>query len=97
MSDETVHGLANGLTNYGDKDFALYLRRSFARSMGYSNDSVKERRIDLLVAADELERRKREKGSVSPPVPARGYGKLYAEEILGADEGCDFRFLKSVA
>ena len=29
-------GLAGGLTNYGDADFALYLRRSFARSMGYS-------------------------------------------------------------
>src|SRR6201998_1658194 len=31
-------GLASGLTNYGDPDFALYLRRSFARSMGYSTD-----------------------------------------------------------
>src|SRR6202035_3816065 len=40
MSDETVRGLANGLTNYGDKDFALYLRRSFARSMGYSIDML---------------------------------------------------------
>jgi dihydroxy-acid dehydratase len=29
-------GLANSLTSYGDADFALYLRRSFARSMGYS-------------------------------------------------------------
>ena len=29
-------GIANGLTNYGDPDFSLYLRRSFARSMGYS-------------------------------------------------------------
>jgi dihydroxy-acid dehydratase len=34
MTDAT--GLARGLTNYGDRDFALYLRRSFARSMGYS-------------------------------------------------------------
>src|SRR5271156_4674086 len=32
----TPHGLSVGLTNYGDPDFALYLRRSFARSMGYS-------------------------------------------------------------
>src|SRR5260370_7642671 len=40
MSDETVRGLANGLTNYGDKDFALYLRRSFAGSMGYSNEML---------------------------------------------------------
>src|SRR2546428_5379516 len=34
------HGLARGLTNYGDRDFALYLRRSFARSMGYSPASL---------------------------------------------------------
>ena len=30
------HGLANRSSNYGDREFALYLRRSFARSMGYS-------------------------------------------------------------
>jgi dihydroxy-acid dehydratase len=30
------HGLRRNLTNYGDRDFAIYLRRSFARSMGYS-------------------------------------------------------------
>ncbi len=36
MTDETMKGLGRGLTNYGDLDFALYLRRSFARSMGYS-------------------------------------------------------------
>src|SRR5438045_1084454 len=33
-------GLGRGLTNYGDTDFALYLRRSFARSMGYSLDML---------------------------------------------------------
>jgi dihydroxy-acid dehydratase len=32
----TGKGIANGLTNYGDRDFSLYLRRSFARSMGLS-------------------------------------------------------------
>jgi dihydroxy-acid dehydratase len=30
-------GIGNGLTNYGDRDFSLYLRRSFARSMGISD------------------------------------------------------------
>src|SRR3982751_6719153 len=30
------HGFDRGLTNYGDRDFARYLRRSFARSMGIS-------------------------------------------------------------
>ncbi len=29
-------GLARNTANYGDPDFALYLRRSFAKSMGYS-------------------------------------------------------------
>jgi len=37
-------GLARGLTNYGDAGFSLYLRRSFAKSMGYSSD-VLERPI----------------------------------------------------
>src|SRR5664279_4345608 len=35
MSDHPT-GIEIGLTNYGDPDFSLYLRRSFARSMGYS-------------------------------------------------------------
>src|SRR5580700_4362582 len=36
MSTETKRGLARNAANYGDRDFALYLRRSFAKSMGYS-------------------------------------------------------------
>ncbi len=38
MADSRQHyGLTRGLTNYGDRGFALYLRRSFAKSMGYSD------------------------------------------------------------
>src|SRR6201997_3036718 len=37
---ERVQGLGHGLTNYGDRDFSLYLRRSFAQSMGYSRASL---------------------------------------------------------
>ena len=36
MSDTPDHGISKGLTNYGDRAFALYLRRSFIKSMGYS-------------------------------------------------------------
>jgi dihydroxy-acid dehydratase len=43
-------GMANGLTNYGDRDFALYLRRSFARSMGLS-DRLLEAPIVGIAAA----------------------------------------------
>jgi dihydroxy-acid dehydratase len=41
------HGLSRGLTNYGDRDFALYLRRSFARSMGYSSAALSRPIIGL--------------------------------------------------
>jgi dihydroxy-acid dehydratase len=55
--------------------------------------SVKERRIELLVDAAELKKRV---APVHPDMetPPRGYAKLYAEQILGADEGCDFAFLR---
>ncbi len=55
--------------------------------------SVKERRISLLVDEAELKRRA---ASVKPAAekPTRGYARLYAREILGADLGCDFEFLK---
>ena len=35
-ADHPATGLNDGLTDYGDKDFSRYLRRSFAQSMGYS-------------------------------------------------------------
>ncbi|MFL5033180.1 MAG: dihydroxy-acid dehydratase, partial [Xanthobacteraceae bacterium] len=38
--NEKTRGLGHGLTNYGDRDFSAYLRRSFARSMGYSRDML---------------------------------------------------------
>ena len=37
---EIAKGLDNDLTNYGDQDFARYLRRSFAKSMGYTSESL---------------------------------------------------------
>jgi len=40
MADGGRGGLARGLTSYGDADFSLYLRRSFARSMGYSSEML---------------------------------------------------------
>jgi dihydroxy-acid dehydratase len=54
--------------------------------------SVKERRIALLV--DDAELKKRAAAAKSDvKVPDRGYARLFAEQITGADEGCDFNFL----
>ena len=40
MADDKNSGLSRGLTNYGDPAFSLYLRRSFAKSMGYSGEML---------------------------------------------------------
>jgi dihydroxy-acid dehydratase len=41
MSDtQPPRGIAKGLTNYGDAGFAAYLRRSFIKSMGYTNEAL---------------------------------------------------------
>jgi dihydroxy-acid dehydratase len=54
--------------------------------------SVKDRRIELKV--DEAELKKRAAAvPQKEKIPERGYAKLFAEQITGADEGCDFRFL----
>jgi dihydroxy-acid dehydratase len=58
--------------------------------------SVKERRIDLLVEETELKKRAAALKPACIP-PERGYAKLFSQEILGADEGCDFAFLRPVA
>jgi dihydroxy-acid dehydratase len=41
VSDQPGRGLAAGLTHYGDAGFAAYLRRSFARAMGYSSEMLR--------------------------------------------------------
>jgi dihydroxy-acid dehydratase len=55
--------------------------------------SVRERRIDLLVEDAELKKRAAA-AKYAREKPERGYAKLYAQEILGADDGCDFAFLR---
>ena len=43
-------GLTKGLTNYGDPAFAAYLRRSFAKSMGYSGEMLDRPIIGIATA-----------------------------------------------
>ena len=48
------HGLDNGLTNYGDYDFARYLRRSFARSMGISTGLLDKPIVGIAMTPSEF-------------------------------------------
>lgn len=54
--------------------------------------SVKDRSIEVLVSDAELEAR-REGHLPQRATAERGYARLYAEEILQAEQGCDFGFL----
>lgn len=57
--------------------------------------SVADRRIDLLVDEQEMAHR-RNCITVGAPVPSRGYARIFRNEVLMADEGCDFRSLTAV-
>jgi dihydroxy-acid dehydratase len=57
---------------------------------------VPARRLDLMVSADELARR-RAAWRAPPPKYQRGYGALFSQHITQANEGCDFRFLEGTA
>jgi dihydroxy-acid dehydratase len=51
------------------------------------------RRLDMLVAEDELVRR-REAWTPPPPHFERGWGWMYTKHVTQADKGCDFDFLE---
>ena len=53
MSDDP-HGLDRGLTNYGDRDFASFLRRSFARSMGISTRLLAKPIVGIAMTPSEF-------------------------------------------
>lgn len=47
-------GFANKLTQYGDSEFSVYLRRSFASSMGYSGEALAKPIIGIVNTYSEL-------------------------------------------
>ena len=59
--------------------------------------SVHNRQIDLLVSDDEMQNRKvRFNKTRQSPKKYRGYNRLYLDNILQADQGCDFGFLQDI-
>jgi dihydroxy-acid dehydratase len=49
-----TQGLDGGLTNYGDRDFARYLRRSMARSMGLSPELLSKPVIGIATSPSDF-------------------------------------------
>jgi dihydroxy-acid dehydratase len=54
---------------------------------------VPRRSLTLKVSADELAKRKAA-WKPRPPQFTRGYGRLFLDHVLQANEGCDFDFLR---
>ncbi|MEX0286521.1 MAG: L-arabinonate dehydratase [Paracoccaceae bacterium] len=55
---------------------------------------VEARTIDMLVSEEDLAARRADWVAPSPPF-ARGYGWMFAQHILQANEGCDFDYLET--
>jgi dihydroxy-acid dehydratase len=55
---------------------------------------IDERRLDLDLPSDEISRRLSEVHQRQPAY-RRGYGALFLEHVLQANEGCDFDFLRA--
>src|SRR5947207_897743 len=97
VSDARMSGTAFGtIVLHVTPDTASGGPLALARNGDRIRLSVSARRIDLLVEEAELKRRAAALKPARVP-PERGYAKLFSQEILGADEGCDFAFLRPVA
>ena len=65
---------------------------AFVRNGDQIELNVPERRIQLLITAEEMETRR---AAWTPPKPHyhRGYGRIFLDHVTQANEGCDFDFL----
>lgn len=52
--DQAPQGLGKNAANYGDREFAFYLRRSFAASMGYTRDALSRTTVGVVDTASDL-------------------------------------------
>lgn len=94
ISDARMSGTAYGtIVLHASPEAAVGGPLSLVRNGDLVKLDVAGRRLDLLVAEDELQSRA---AQWSPPVLApRGYARLYAEHVMQAEHGCDFDFLQA--
>jgi len=93
ISDARMSGTAFGtVVLHVSPECAIGGPLGLVRSGDRIRVSVKERRLDVLVPDRALEDRRSQ--IQRPPLPPRGYARLYAQSVLGAELGCDFDFLR---
>ena len=96
ISDARMSGTAYGtIVLHVAPDAASGGPLALVRSGDRIRLNVAGRRLELMVDDAELARRR--SALVGPDrAPARGYQRLYDEQILQADEGCDFAFMRAL-
>jgi dihydroxyacid dehydratase/phosphogluconate dehydratase len=103
VSDCRMSGTASGtIVLHAAPEAAVGGPLSLVRDGDEIELDVEERRLDLLVSDDELERRRRmisedagmDSAQTSNGHAVRGYVRLYREHVMQADAGCDFDFLR---
>jgi dihydroxy-acid dehydratase len=93
ISDARMSGTAFGtVILHASPECAIGGPLGLVRSGDRIRVSVSERRVEVLLSESELQARA-QKSAAAPP-PPRGYARLYAESVLGAEWGCDFNFLR---
>jgi dihydroxy-acid dehydratase len=92
ISDARMSGTAFGtVILHASPECAIGGPLGLVRSGDRIRVSVKERRVEVLLSESELQGRQ---SQTTPAVPPRGYARLYAQSVLGAELGCDFDFLR---
>ena len=94
ISDARMSGTAQGtVVLHVCPDSAVGGPLALVRDGDVIELDVPNRTLNVKVSDEELARRR---AGWAPPPPkfTRGYGKLYLDHVLQADEGCDFDFLR---
>ncbi|MGP4115114.1 IlvD/Edd family dehydratase [Streptomyces sp. 4N509B] len=96
VSDGRMSGTAAGtIVLHVSPEAALGGTLAHVRTGDVIRLSVSERLLELEVDEAELANRARQAPARPLPTPGRGYGRLFAEQVTQAEEGCDFRFLQA--
>ena len=77
--DKSERGFLRGLQTYGDRDFSIYMRRAFAKSMGYSGDELRRPVVGIAYTHSKLQ-------PLPPPFP-RAAGRRQARRGGGGRPG----------
>ncbi|MCR3721573.1 MULTISPECIES: IlvD/Edd family dehydratase [Prauserella salsuginis group] len=96
ISDGRMSGTARGtIVLHVSPESAVGGPLAYVRDGDTVRLSVADRVLSLEVPDDELATRREQQPVTPPETPARGYRKLFVDQVTQAEDGADFRFLQA--